>query len=156
MEAHYKGNNSSWAKRGARSKLKQNKEFKLGKDETWKIDLVKFIWIFKCLWKLLWTLLYVLRKDSWLSWGYMLAKLCQKLCMGIFFKVSSIVAKDWKQSKCSLEESWVNQSWYIHMIESLHGISFPVCKPPFSLSLLVTSCSVYHHFLMEDVSDLPD
>lgn len=77
--------------------------------------------------------------------------------MGLSFEVSSVAAKGPKQSKCPLVESWVNQLWYIRMIGTLHRMLFPLCKTPFSLSLLViSSCSAYHNLLMENISDLAD
>ena len=43
-------------------------------------------------------------------------------CTPMFIAAQFIIAKTWKQSKCSLTKEWINKIWYINTMEHYSAI----------------------------------
>jgi hypothetical protein len=62
---------------------------------------------------------YHLRTQQYHSWTYTHhAPTCNKdTCSTIFIEASFIIARSWKEPRCSSIEEWIQKMWYIYTME---------------------------------------
>ena len=89
----------------------------------WKWKLVQPLW--KIVWRFLRKLARELPYDQQSHcWAYTLRKpeLKETRCTPMFIAALYIVARTWKQPRCSWADEWVRKLWYIYTVEYYSAI----------------------------------
>ena len=94
-----------------------------------KVTLIHFWWkckLFQQLWKTVWRILKNLRVEVPYGPGIPLLFIYPKntrtlvqydICMPMFITTLFLIAKIWKQPKCSSIDEWIKKIWYIFIME---------------------------------------